>query len=282
MGLKEVWVVSCLLATCLGQDVVNNKAFPPDFLFGTATASYQVEDGKGENIWDYLTHEHPEWVDGRGNGDIACDSYHKYKEDVAILKDLGVNHYRFSLSWSRILPDGTINKINDAGVQYYKNLLKELLDNDIIPVVTLYHWDLPQPLQEAGGWVDEFIVNKYVDYVRLAFQLFGDDVKYWATFNEPKQTCLQGYGYGSMAPAVQHPGVDNYLCAHNVLKAHAAAWHVYDDEFRATQNGKVTMVIDSNWFEPETDSAADRAAAESKLQFIVSNTDNEKKKTYLF
>ncbi|KAJ8936598.1 hypothetical protein NQ314_012213 [Rhamnusium bicolor] len=133
----------------------------------------------------------------------------------------------------------TTNKINEAGVTYYKNLLKELKDNEIIPMVTLYHWDLPQPLQDAGGWPDEFIINRFVDYARVCFQLFGDDVKYWATFNEAKQTCLQGYSYGSFAPGIQHPGVDDYLCAHNVIRAHARVWHIYDQEFRPTQNGNI-------------------------------------------
>lgn len=125
-----------------------------------------------------------------------------------------------------------------AGVTYYRNLLKELIDNGIEPMVTIYHWDLPQIFQEQGGWPNEFIVEKFADYARVCFELFGNDVKYWLTFNEPKQTCLGGYADGSKAPALQNPGTAEYQCTHNVLKSHAKAWHIYDTEFRATQNGK--------------------------------------------
>ncbi|RZC35457.1 Glyco hydro 1 domain containing protein, partial [Asbolus verrucosus] len=184
-----------------------------------------------------------------------------------MLKNLGVTRYRFSLSWSRILPMGLVNKINQAGVDYYKNLITALKENGIEPYVTLYHWDLPQPLQNLGGWPNPLLVNYFADYTKLAFTLLGDDVKNWMTFNEPKQTCQMGYGYGYMAPAYVSDGVGNYLCAHTVLKAHAKAYHIYDEEFRATQNGRVTMVIDTNWFEPASDSKQDKEAAERKLQF---------------
>ncbi|XP_018573214.1 myrosinase 1 [Anoplophora glabripennis] len=254
------------------EDDVNNKAFPDDFLFGTATASYQVEgawneDGKGENIWDRLTHTRSSLISDGSTGDVACDSYHKYKEDVALVKELGSQHYRFSLSWSRILPNGTADVVNLAGVTYYRNLIKELKDNNIEPLVTLYHWDLPQVFQDQGGWPDEFIVDKFADYARVCFELFGSDVKYWLTFNEPKQTCLGGYADGSKAPALQNPGVAEYKCTHNVLKSHAKAWHIYDQEFRATQNGKVSITIDTSWYEPDSNSAQDEEATERKRMF---------------
>ncbi|VEN53432.1 unnamed protein product [Callosobruchus maculatus] len=158
------------------------------------------EDGKGENIWDHLVHNGPFVVTNNDTGDVACDSYHKYKEDVAMLKELGVNHYRFSLSWSRLLPNGFANKVNEAGVQYYKNLIKELKDNGIEPLVTLYHWDLPQPLQELGGFLNASFVDWFGDYAELCFELFGDDVSNWFTFNEPGIICVFGYGYGWVAP----------------------------------------------------------------------------------
>ncbi|KAJ8953300.1 hypothetical protein NQ317_005817 [Molorchus minor] len=135
-------------------------------------------------------------------------------------------------------------------------------------MVTMYHWDLPQALQDQGGWPDEFIVDKFGEYARVLFQLFGDQVTYWFTFNEPKQTCLSGYEYGSMAPGIKEPGIAGYQCTHNVLKSHARAWHIYDDEFRSTQNGKVSIVIDSNWFEPNSDSEEDQTAAETKLWMV--------------
>ncbi|XP_018573472.1 myrosinase 1, partial [Anoplophora glabripennis] len=271
MGLITL-VLCFIFATGLCDDEINNKTFPDDFLFGTATASYQVEgawneDGKGENIWDHLTHTQPELIEGKANGDIACDSYHKYKEDVAILKDLGVNHYRFSLSWARILPNGTSDKVNLAGVNYYKNLIKELKSNNIEPVVSIFHWDLPQVFQEQGGWPDDFIVEAFADYAKVCFELFGDDVKYWVTFNEPISICSLGYGDGYMAPVIKESGVLDYKCAHNVIRAHARAYHIYDDEFRSKQNGKVSAAFNTNWHEPEDDSAENEAAAETKRQF---------------
>lgn len=260
----------CLVYISLSEPI--NKKFPDGFIWGTATASYQVEggwneDGKGENIWDRFTHEHPDNIANRDNGDVACDSYHKSQEDVANLVDLGVNFYRFSLSWSRILPSGTADNINQAGITYYRNLITALKENGIEPFVTLYHWDLPQPLQDIGGWPNDQIVELFANYSRVAFSLFGDQVKNWMTFNEAKQTCQLGYGYGVFAPGINSDGVDSYKCAHNVLRSHARAYHIYDDEFRATQNGRVSMVVDSDWFEPASDSDRDKEAAERKIQF---------------
>lgn len=136
---------------------------------------------------------------------------------------------------------GTSDNINMAGVNYYKNLIKELKDNNIEPLVTIYHWDLPQPLQEKGGWTDEFIVEAFADYAKVCFESLGDNVKYWLTLNEPKQTCLQGYGDGSMPPLIKQSGVLDYQCTHNVLKAHARAYHIYDSEFRSKQNGSKSV-----------------------------------------
>ena len=250
------------------------KRFPKNFLFGVATSAYQIEgawneDGKGENIWDRYLHEKPSTASFQ-NGDIACDSYHKYLEDVQLLKYLGVNYYRFSLSWSRILSTGYVNKVNQAAVDYYKNLINALKENKIEPFVTLYHWDLPQPLQDIGGWPNPLLVDHFADYARLAFALFGDDVKNWMTFNEPKQTCQYGYGYGLFSPGYASDGIGSYLCAHTIIKAHAKAYHIYDKEFRSQQNGRISFVIDTPWYEPGSDSDQDKEAAERKLQFSVS------------
>ncbi|KAJ9589229.1 hypothetical protein L9F63_027987, partial [Diploptera punctata] len=175
--------------------------FPPDFIFGAATASYQVEggwmsNGKGWNIWDTLTHQRPDYIFDKSNGDVACDSYHKYKEDIQLLKQLGVNFYRFSISWARILPKGYANYINKYGIDYYNNLINELLANSInlcsmsfiitIFQVTMYHWDLPEELQDIGGWPNIKLADYFEDYARLLFTHFGDKVvKLWITFNEP-------------------------------------------------------------------------------------------------
>nr|CAI5862360.1 unnamed protein product [Callosobruchus analis] len=254
-------------------DDVNTKAFPKDFKFGVATASYQIEgawneDGKGENIWDHLVHNGPFIIKHNDTGDVACDSYHKYKEDVEMLKDLGVNHYRFSISWSRLLPTGFANKVNEAGVQYYKNLIKELKANGIEPFVTLYHWDMPQPIQELGGFLNDNFIDWFGDYAELCFKLFGDEVSNWLTFNEPISTCQQGYGNAVKAPLIQSPGIGEYICGKNMMLAHARAWHIYNDQFRTKQKGSIGFVVDSLWYEPNSNKTADVRAAEMKLQFV--------------
>lgn len=171
--------------------------------------------------------------------DVAADSYHRYKEDIAALKDVGMQTYRLSIAWSRILPTGYANKVNQLGVQYYKNLLAELKSNNIEPLVTLYHWDLPQVLQtQMGGWLNESIADLFADYARVCYKLFGDEVKWWVIINEPKQVCLSGYGIGDFAPGIVSNGVGDYICAKNVLLAHAKAYHVYSKEFKSTQHGR--------------------------------------------
>nr|CAH7737285.1 unnamed protein product [Callosobruchus chinensis] len=146
------------------------------------------------------------------------------------------------------------------------NLLQELHRNGIEPMVTLYHWDLPTALQNQGGWMNNKVVGWFTDYARLCFQHFGPLVKHWATINEPKQICHAGYGIGIGAPGITSGGVGEYLCAKYVLLAHASAYHVYDKEFRPTQQGKITIVLDSDWYEPGT--PADEAAAEVRRQFV--------------
>lgn len=172
--------------------------------------------------------------------DIAADSYHKYKEDVAALKAVGMQTYRLSIAWTRILPTGYGNVINAAGVQYYKELLKELKDNNIEPLVTLYHWDLPQVLQDQfGGWLNDSISDLFADYAKICFKLFGNDVKWWITINEPKQVCHSGYGAGVWAPGVVSNGIGDYICARNVLLAHAKAYRIYDKQFRVKHKGMI-------------------------------------------
>lgn len=194
--------------------------------------------GKGENIWDHLTHNHSEFIKDRSTGDIACDSYNKYMEDVDLLANLGVDYYRFSLSWARILPNG-INNINQKGIDYYNNLINALLEKGIKPMVTIYHWDLPQYLQNLGGWTNPAMIKYYTNFARIAFQNFGDRVPYWATFNEANVFCLLGYGGVTLAPVLNSSGIADYLCINHVLKAHAKVYHMYDEEFRPSQNGNL-------------------------------------------
>ncbi|EFN81478.1 Lactase-phlorizin hydrolase, partial [Harpegnathos saltator] len=198
---------------------------------------------KGLNIWDRWTHEHPEDVNDHSNGDIACDSYHKYKEDLEILNNTGVDFYRFSLSWSRILPNGYSNVINYKGLQFYKDLIDELTASGIIPVVTLYHFDLPDVFEQMGGWMNELIVEWMSNFARVVFKELGPKVKYFITINEPLVFCDKGYQTGEMAPGKKLGAIGKYLCLHNVLKAHAKIYHIYDQEFRKQQEGKIGIVV---------------------------------------
>lgn len=228
--------------------------------------------GKGESIWDFWAHENngANIKDG-SNGDIACDSYHKYKEDIRILKNLGVHFYRFSLAWTRIVPTGRISDgIEQAGIDYYNNLIDGLLAEGIEPFITLYHWDLPMGLQADGGWLNETVINHFADFSRIAFDAFGDRVKLWLTFNEPKVFCLADWNFGLHEP-FEEPPEKPYVCAHHVVMAHALAYRIYEKEFKPTQNGQLGITLNSNWAGPKNESnPEDVAASERSMQFAVS------------
>ncbi|XP_034249179.1 myrosinase 1-like [Thrips palmi] len=255
------------------DDPAYELTFPEDFLFSSATASYQIEgawniSGKGENIWDRLSHEHPELILDGSNGDVACDSYHKYKEDIRIVKELGTKVYRFSLSWSRILPTGAIDVVNEDGLRYYNAIIDECIANKIEPMISIFHWDLPQPLQDMGGFPNEVIADYFVDYADLVFEKFGDRVKWWVTVNEPWSVCADGYGAGGKAPGIKSEGRADYLCAHTVLKAHARTYHLYKDKYFATQQGKLGIAANSNFYFPkDPNNPDDVAAAKRWLDF---------------
>ncbi|KAL1514216.1 hypothetical protein ABEB36_003507 [Hypothenemus hampei] len=259
-----------LTLTILGA--LADKKFPDTFRFGTAGASYQIEggwneDGRGVSIWDTFVHT-PGHVKNNATGDVASDSYHKYKEDVAILADLGVKLYRFSIAWPRILPDGTPYKVNQAGIDYYLNLIKELQANGIEPVITLYHWDLPQHLEDLGGWLNPQIADYFGDYARVVYKALGPYVKYWVTINEPGTTCTCGYGQGIHAPGKSLVGDGIYTCAYNSIRAHAKAYRIYEEEFKKTQGGKVTLNIASSWYYPKDNSSSlDQLAADRTFEF---------------
>ncbi|XP_063285464.1 lactase/phlorizin hydrolase-like [Pelobates fuscus] len=229
--------------------------FRSDFAWSVASAAYQIEgswraDGKGLSIWDKFAHS-PFRVSNDENGDVACDSYNKLKEDIDLLKNLKVTHYRFSISWPRVLPDGTTNHVNERGLNYYIRLIDELLAAKIIPQVTIYHWDLPQTLQDVGGWENETIVQRFKEYSEFLFDRLGDKVKFWITLNEPYIIANLGHGYGSAAPGISsRPGILPYKVGHNLIKAHAEAWHLYNDTYRAKQGGIISITINSDWAEP--------------------------------
>lgn len=173
-----------------------------------------------------------------------------------------MNYYRFSISWSRILPNGDISSLNQDGLTYYNNLIDELIANEIEPMVTMYHYDLPQSLQDLGGLVNPLMVNYFRNYADILFKTYGDRVKRWITFNEPYDFCVEGYGNGQFAPLVYAPGVGEYLCGQTVLLAHSEVYHLYKRKFAKTQNGKIGITLSSRFFyqkDNKTEDAVDRA-----------------------
>lgn len=213
--------------------------FPPDFLFGAATASYQIEgavdeDGRGESIWDRFSAT-PGKVRNGETGMIACDHYHRYRDDVALMRELGLGAYRFSVAWPRIVPQGR-GPVNEKGLDFYDRLVDELLTNGIEPFITLYHWDLPQVLEDEGGWLNRDTIDAYVDYVAAVTGRLGDRVHNWITENEPQVSSWQGYGSGEHAPG--RSGQDNALAAaHHLLVSHGRAVNVIRRESPGAQVG---------------------------------------------
>lgn len=197
----------------LGRDSFLHDVFPDGFLWGTSSGSFNIEggweeNGKGESIWDRFGHQG--YVHSNQTADVACDSYHKIEYDVYMLRGLQTNIYKFSLSWPRIFPNGNRDSLNPKGVDYYNKLIDSLLDSHVEPMVTLFHWDLPQALQDLGGWQNESIINAFVDYASFCFATFGDRVKYWITFHEPWVISYAGYGTGQHPPRIADPGMASY------------------------------------------------------------------------
>ncbi|WP_051218357.1 GH1 family beta-glucosidase [Nocardioides insulae] len=198
--------------------------FPPGFLWGAATASYQIEgavdvDGRSPSVWDTFARV-PGAVLGGDTGDIACDHYHRYREDVALMKRLGLDSYRFSVAWPRVRPDG--GAVDQRGLDFYRRLVDELLEHDIAPWVTLYHWDLPQALEDAGGWTRRDTAYRFLDYALSVYDALGDRVPYWTTLNEPFCSAFLGYTGGQHAPGRQD-GVAGMVAAHHLLLGHGLA-----------------------------------------------------------
>ena len=204
-----------------------NKTFPRDFKWGTATSSYQIEGaptagGKGPSVWDTFSH-----IEGKINngdtGDTACDHYHLWRNDIELLKNLGVNAYRFSISWPRIFPTGKENEPNQIGLDFYSRLVDTLLENQITPFITLNHWDIPQGLEDSGGWPERDIVHEFVKYSYHVSKHLGDRVKNWITHNEPWCVSYIGYIGGHKPPGLKNNWVKSLAAAHHLLLSHGMA-----------------------------------------------------------
>ncbi|KAJ0037373.1 hypothetical protein Pint_24096 [Pistacia integerrima] len=265
---------------------LNRKSFPDGFVFGTSSSAYQYEGaankgGRGPSIWDTFVQNYPDKIKDHSSGVVAVDFYNRYKEDVAIMKEMGFDAYRFSISWSRLLPRGKLSGgLNPEGITYYNSLINELLSNGLQPFVTLFHWDVPQALEdEYGGFMNPQIVNDFQDYAELCYRLFGGRVKNWITLNEPLTFASIGYSSGAHAPgrcskwfSPNCSGGDSatepYIVGHNSLLAHAAAVKVYRTKYQMSQKGQIGIALNSIWAIPLTESNADRNAASRVLSFL--------------
>ncbi|MFC0531015.1 GH1 family beta-glucosidase [Phytohabitans kaempferiae] len=235
-------------------------AFPPDFLWGAATAAYQIEGGATEggrtpSIWDTFSRT-PGKVKGGDTGDVACDHFHRSSEDVKLMAGLGLRSYRFSLAWPRIQPDGR-GPANQEGLDFYRRLVDDLLGHGIEPWVTLYHWDLPQALEDAGGWPARDTASRFAEYAELAHRALGDRVRHWTTLNEPWCSAFLGYGSGAHAPG-RSDGADALRAAHHLMLGHGLAVQA----MRAAQpDHNLGITVNLYAVSPQTDSPADVDAA---------------------
>nr|XP_036868480.1 klotho [Manis javanica] len=269
-----------------------HDTFPDGFLWAVGSAAYQTEGGwrqhgKGASIWDTFTHRTPA---PRGDppeagppsgapsaspsppatGDVASDGYNNVFRDTEGLRELGVTHYRFSISWARVLPNGSAGAPNHKGLRYYRRLLERLRALGVQPVVTLYHWDLPQSLQDAyGGWAHRALADHFRDYAELCFRHFGRQVKYWITIDNPYVVAWHGYATGRLAPGVRGSPRLGYLVAHNLLLAHAKIWHLYNASFRPTQGGQVSIALSSHWISPRGMTDHSIKECQKSLDFVL-------------
>jgi len=234
--------------------------FPQDFVWGAATAAYQIEgawneDGRGESIWDRFCHTPGNTLNG-DTGDVACDHYHRWREDIALMKELGLRAYRFSIAWPRILPAGR-GVVNQTGLDFYNRLVDGLLEAGIEPYLTLYHWDLPQTLQDEGGWPARATADAFVEYAAMVSRTLGDRVKHWITLNEPWVSAFIGYEQGRHAPGHTRRA-EAVAAAHHLLLAHGQAVPV----LRANcPDGKIGITLNLTPQIPASPSRADREAA---------------------
>jgi beta-glucosidase len=234
--------------------------FPKGFLWGASTSAYQIEgsplaDGAGPSIWQRFAHT-PGRTTNDDTGDVACDHYRRWRDDVALMRRLGLQAYRFSISWSRVFPQGT-GAINERGLDFYDHLVDELLANGIRPNATLFHWDLPAALDDRGGWLNRDAADWFGDYAAAVFARLGDRVPLWATLNEPWVVTDGGYLHGALAPGHRNL-FEAPIASHNLLRAHGRGVQAFRAEARA---GEIGIVVNLEPKDPATDSTADVAAA---------------------
>uniref|UniRef100_A0A0E0B562 4-hydroxy-7-methoxy-3-oxo-3,4-dihydro-2H-1,4-benzoxazin-2-yl glucosidebeta-D-glucosidase n=1 Tax=Oryza glumipatula TaxID=40148 RepID=A0A0E0B562_9ORYZ len=283
-------VVVFLLLAAAARDAsaLTRHDFPEGFVFGAGTSAFQVEgaaaeDGRKPSIWDTFTHQG--YSPGGAIADVSADQYHHYKEDVKLMYDMGLDAYRFSIAWPRLIPasiglDGR-GEINPKGLEYYNNLIDELIMHGIQPHVTIYHFDLPQALQdEYGGILSPRFIEDYTAYAEVCFKNFGDRVKHWVTVNEPNIEPIGGYDAGVQPPRrCSYPfgtnctggdsSTEPYIVAHHLLLAHASAVSIYRQKYQAIQGGQIGITLLGWWYEPYTDAVADAAAAIRMNEFHI-------------
>eukprot|EP00262_Sarcandra_glabra_P002705 TRINITY_DN1310_c0_g3_i2.p1 TRINITY_DN1310_c0_g3~~TRINITY_DN1310_c0_g3_i2.p1 ORF type:complete len:433 (-),score=59.38 TRINITY_DN1310_c0_g3_i2:272-1570(-) len=262
---------------------LSRESFPKGFVFGTATSAYQVEgmalkEGRGPSIWDAFVNI-PGIIADNSTADVAVDEYHRYREDVDIMSKMNFDAYRFSISWSRIFPNGA-GKVNWKGVAYYNRLIDYLIHKGITPYANLYHYDLPEALEKRyKGLLSRKIVKAYADFADFCFKTFGDRVTNWMTFNEPRVVAALGYDNGLHAPGrcskpfgnctAGNSATEPYIVAHNLILAHAAAVQRYREKYQAKQKGRIGILLDFVWYEPLTRSNADQQAAQRARDFHI-------------
>ncbi|XP_030972671.1 beta-glucosidase 11-like isoform X9 [Quercus lobata] len=275
-------LVNISVVEVMGVDKFSRDDFPPDFVFGSGTSAYQVEgaaneDGREPSIWDSFSHSGKMHGD---NGDIACDQYHKYKDDVQLMVDTGLEAYRFSISWSRLIPNGR-GPVNPKGLQYYNNLINELSSNGIQPHVTLHHSDFPQALEDKyGGWLSREMVKDFTAYADVCFRNFGDRVLHWSTMNEANVFVMAGYESGFLPPEHCSPpfginctrgnsSTEPYLATHHILLAHASAARLYKEKYQDQQHGFIGINLLAFWLLPLTNKTEDVIAARRAMDFQI-------------
>ncbi|CAM8952517.1 unnamed protein product [Rhodiola kirilowii] len=265
---------------------LNRSSFPTDFVFGAGSSSYQFEGaanegGRKPSIWDVFTHNFSNRISDGSNGDVATDFYHRYKEDLTLMKDMGSDAFRFSISWSRIIPSGKLSEgVNQIGIEFYNNLINEMLAKGLQPFATIFHWDLPQALEkEYSGFLSPKIMEDFADFAELCFKKFGDRVKHWMTLNEPSTYSDLGYDSGVNAPGrcsqwyaeYCHTGnsaTEPYIAAHHLILAHGVAVKIYREKYQKSQNGEIGVSHAVHWVVPYSDTEVDRKAAERDLDFV--------------